>query len=84
MIEITDKSGNTLKSDVASFTVDNSSMSANASLNFYSGTGFNETFSGTGGAFATAGGWTAAPEPTSGLLMLVGSGALALRRRRRA
>ena len=36
-------------------------------------------FSGT----ATAAGWyTAAPEPTSGLLMLVGLGALALRRRR--
>ena len=30
----------------------------------------------------TAGTWVAVPEPTSGLLMLVGLGALALRRRR--
>ena len=33
------------------------------------------------GAFSSSG-WTAVPEPTSGLLMLVGFGALALRRRR--
>ena len=36
----------------------------------------------TGSAFSTAGWYTAIPEPTSGLLMLVGLGALALRRRR--
>ena len=36
----------------------------------------------TGSSFSTAGWYTAAPEPTSGLLMLVGLGALALRRRR--
>ena len=35
---------------------------------------------GTGGAAISS--WTAVPEPTSGLLMLVGLGALALRRRR--
>ena len=85
LVEVTDKSGNSLKSDVVSFTVDNSSLDANPNLNFYSGTGFNEDFSGTtGGAFGTGGGWTSAPEPTSGILMLVGLGALALRRRKQA
>ena len=82
LLQVTDSSGNTIKSDIASFTIDNSSSTPDADLNFYSGSGFNETFSGTGGAFANAGGWTSAPEPTSGLLMLVGFGALALRRRR--
>ena len=33
-------------------------------------------------AFGSRGSWTAAPEPTSGLLLLLGVGALALRRRR--
>ena len=44
-------------------------------------------FSGTNGAFTTAGGagasaWTAAPEPTSGLLLLLGMAGLALKRKR--
>ena len=81
VLEVVDGSGNKLTSQVASFTIDNTSMAPDANLTFYTGSGFNETFSGTGGAFG-AGGWTAAPEPTSGLLMLVGFGALALRRRR--
>ena len=38
------------------------------------------TVGGLGGSTATA--WTAVPEPTSGLLMLVGLAGLALRRRR--
>lgn len=41
-------------------------------------------FSGANGAFATAGGgsgWTAAPEPTSGLLLLLGMAGLALKRK---
>ena len=33
-------------------------------------------------SYATVGGWTAVPEPTSGLLMLLGMAGLALRRRR--
>jgi hypothetical protein len=33
-------------------------------------------------AYATVSGWTAVPEPTSGLLMLLGMAGLALRRRR--
>ena len=38
-------------------------------------------FTGDYGAFS-ASGWTAAPEPTSGLLLLIGVAGLALRRRR--
>ena len=38
-------------------------------------------FTGDHGAFS-ASGWTAAPEPTSGLLLLIGVAGLALRRRR--
>ena len=38
-------------------------------------------FTGAYGAF-TASGWTAAPEPTSGLLLLIGVAGLALRRKR--
>jgi len=37
---------------------------------------------GDAGSMSTATGWTAVPEPTSGLLMLVGLAGLALRRRR--
>ena len=82
LMEVVNENGSKITSSVASFTVDNSSLDPTVSLNFYSGTGFNETFDGTPGAFGAAG-WTAAvPEPTSGLLMLVGLGALALRRRR--
>lgn len=33
-------------------------------------------------SYATVGGWTAVPEPTSGLLMLLGMAGLALRRKR--
>ena len=84
MVEVTDGAGNKLTSDIASFTINTASMTPNGNINFYSGSGFNETFSGTGGAFATGGGWTVAPEPTSGILMLVGLGALALRRRKQA
>ena len=67
-----------LKSAVASFTVD---PLQNPDINFWTGTGFNESFSGTTGAFPS-GGWTAAPEPTSGLLLLLGVAGLALKRKR--
>ena len=42
----------------------------------------NNTWAGTTFAYATAGNFTAVPEPTSGLLMLLGVAGLALRRRR--
>ena len=47
--------------------------------------GFNSDFSGVNNALGSAGSgatYTNVPEPTSGLLMLVGFGALALRRRK--
>jgi len=67
-----------LKSGIASFTVD---PLQDPIVNFWTGEGFNETFSGTTGAFASSG-WTAAPEPTSGLLLLLGVAGLALKRKR--
>jgi len=60
------------KTDVLAFTTPGT---GNANINFANGNGF-----------ATSGmkwnGWTAVPEPTSGLLMLLGVAGLALRRRR--
>jgi len=46
--------------------------------------GFNANFSGVNSALGTSanGGTYSVPEPTSGLLMLIGLGALALRRKR--
>ena len=67
-----------LKSEVVSFTVD---PLQDPILNFWTGSGFNESFTGTTGAFPSAG-WTAAPEPTSGLLLLLGVAGLALKRKR--
>ena len=42
----------------------------------------SDTWSGDGFVYATGGNFTAVPEPTSGLLMLLGMAGLALRRRR--
>ena len=42
----------------------------------------DDSWAGTGFVYATAGNFTAVPEPTSGLMLLLGMAGLALRRRR--
>ena len=72
---ITDDKGNTITSEKAAFTTDE-------------GAEFGDINFTTGAKFATAtakidyaSGWTAAPEPTSGLLLLMGLAGLALKRK---
>jgi len=56
---------------------------AEKSVSFTSATGFKAlSFGSQATATQTAGAWTAVPEPTSGLLMLLGMAGLALRRKR--
>ena len=74
-IVITDSAGNTLSSDKAQFVT---SAAATYSINFSNGTGFSEKTA----KVDYAGGWVAAPEPTSGLLLLLGVAGLALKRKR--
>ncbi|MBQ6341074.1 MAG: PEP-CTERM sorting domain-containing protein [Kiritimatiellae bacterium] len=42
----------------------------------------SDTWSGAGFTYATGGNFTAVPEPTSGLLLLLGMAGLALKRKR--
>ena len=70
--------GKTLQSEMGSFTWNGDSLS-DPSLEFYGATASG--FAGTPPA-PVGGGWSGVPEPTSGILMLVGLGVLALRRRR--
>ena len=74
-IVLTDASGNTLTSEKAAFTT---SASATYTINFTNGTGFSDKTA----KVDFAGGWAAAPEPTSGLLLLLGVAGLALKRKR--
>ena len=64
-----------IASAIASFTLDSS---AEYAINFSSGAGFATS----GAKIDYAGGWVAAPEPTSGLLLLLGVAGLALKRKR--
>ncbi len=77
---ITDSAGNTLKSEKALFTTD---QSATYKPNF--GTGSKFAASGSkfnqGSSVNDGYGWTAVPEPTSGLLLLLGMSVLALKRK---
>lgn len=72
--------GNKLTSDIVSFTYDGGL--AEPSLIFFgaNASGFNEAAGAHG--YASASGWAAAPEPTSGLLLLLGVAGLALKRKR--
>lgn len=73
---ITDDKGNTLSSDIVAFTTDSSAEYGE--LNFSTGA----KFASSGAKIDYAGGWTAAPEPTSGILLLLGVAGLALKRKR--
>ena len=73
---ITDDKGNTITSEKAAFTTDESAEFGD--INF--STGGNFTTSGAKINYAS--GWVAAPEPTSGLLLLLGMAGLALKRKR--
>ena len=79
-IIVTRKSdGLTLSSDIAQFSHDGDSLS-NTTINFTSGNGISGGGSQWGGAQWGGGD---IPEPTSGLLLLVGAGMLALRRKQK-
>ena len=70
----------TLTSDLAAFTYDADAVS-NKSITFLSGAGF-DTATAKIHLGGTNNGWQAVPEPTSGLLLLLGVAGLALKRKR--
>ncbi len=72
---ITDDKGNTITSEKAAFTTDESAEFGD--INFTTG----NKFATVSAKIDYAGGWVAAPEPTSGLLLLLGVAGLALKRK---
>ena len=64
------------KSEIVSFTTQGT---GDSSLDFTAGTGFDSAYTFS---TANAGAWQSVPEPTSGLLMLLGIAGLALKRKR--
>ena len=72
---VTDAAGNTITSEKAAFTTDSSATYG--PINFTTG----GSFATTGAKINYASGWVAAPEPTSGLLLLLGVAGLALKRK---
>ena len=65
------------KSEVVKFTT---AGTGDKNLTFADGSGFDNSW--TGFSTATPGAWQAVPEPTSGLLLLLGVAGLALKRKR--
>jgi len=65
------------KSEIVSFTTPGN---GNLDIDFSDGTGFGGGF--TGFSTQNAGAWTAVPEPTSALLLVLGVAGLALKRKR--
>lgn len=72
---VTGKDGSKIESEVASFTTDSDAV---FNINFTNGNGFDTATA----KINYASGWTAAPEPTSGILLLLGVAGLALKRKR--
>ena len=65
-----------LELPMASFTTPGT---GDGNVNFTTGAGFDSASS----KWSPSSGWTSAPEPTSGLLLLIGAGMLALRRKQK-
>ena len=77
-----DATGKTWQSDIGSFTI-NEGQSAGPTANFTTGLGLGGSSLISSTAYSGGGSQGDIPEPTSGLLLLVGAGMLALRRKQK-